>query len=457
MSISTTYSPATYSGNGVTTSFAITFPFLSTSGYVKVSLKDTSTGVITLKVNPTHYTISGSNVVFGTAPAAGNTVIVELSDQVGTDILQEVDYTEYDSFPAETHEGALDKLTLGVQAAADKADRAIAFDASVSGVSTIIPDPNGNAGKILVVNTDEDALEYAAISDLGSSIVLGTGVEDFLQTPSSSNLKAAVTDETGSGALVFGTSPTIATPAVSSPTITGTAILTGAAVTDGTFNNPTLTSAQIGTPDSGTLTNCTGLPISTGVSGLGSNVATMLGTFTKANVVTAGGDLFKGYELLTSTPASSSASVVFTTLSSTYSSYIVVLNSISPATDGVSLYLTFSSNGGSTYHSVYQVSGTYRTTAPANSATGGASAAQISLNSGTTIKNNGLHGGMVRLVSDASTHCVFESVFGMDNGSGYMTTVLAGRSDTIAVNAIKFTMSSGNIAGGRFSLYGLRI
>jgi hypothetical protein len=74
---------------------------------------------------------------------------------------------------------------------------------------------------------------------------LGTGVATFLGTPSSANLAAAVTDETGSGALVFATSPTLTTPV-------------------------------LGTPSSGTLTSCTGLPISTGVSGLGTNVATAL-------------------------------------------------------------------------------------------------------------------------------------------------------------------------------------
>lgn len=41
---------------------------------------------------------------------------------------------------------------------------------------------------------------------------LGTGVATFLATPSSANLASAVTGETGSGALVFGTSPTLATP-----------------------------------------------------------------------------------------------------------------------------------------------------------------------------------------------------------------------------------------------------
>jgi len=43
---------------------------------------------------------------------------------------------------------------------------------------------------------------------------LGTGVATFLGTPSSANLLAAVTDETGTGALVFGTSPTLATPTI---------------------------------------------------------------------------------------------------------------------------------------------------------------------------------------------------------------------------------------------------
>ena len=53
---------------------------------------------------------------------------------------------------------------------------------------------------------------------------LGTGVATFLATPTSANLKAAVTDETGSGALVFGTSPTIATATLTTPTITAPAI-----------------------------------------------------------------------------------------------------------------------------------------------------------------------------------------------------------------------------------------
>lgn len=40
---------------------------------------------------------------------------------------------------------------------------------------------------------------------------LATGVSTFLGTPSSANLAAAITDETGTGVLVFGTSPTVTT------------------------------------------------------------------------------------------------------------------------------------------------------------------------------------------------------------------------------------------------------
>jgi hypothetical protein len=77
---------------------------------------------------------------------------------------------------------------------------------------------------------------------------LGTGIATFLGTPSSANLAAAVTDETGSGALVFGTSPTLTTPNLGTPSAL---VLTNAT----------------GTPTSIGLANGTGLPLSTGVTG----------------------------------------------------------------------------------------------------------------------------------------------------------------------------------------------
>lgn len=59
-----------------------------------------------------------------------------------------------------------------------------------------------------------------AVANGGTGITsFGTGIATFLGTPSSANLASAVTDETGSGALVFGTSPTIATPAITGGSI----------------------------------------------------------------------------------------------------------------------------------------------------------------------------------------------------------------------------------------------
>lgn len=53
---------------------------------------------------------------------------------------------------------------------------------------------------------------------IGSVTGLGSGVSTFLATPSSANLLAAVTDETGTGSLVFATSPTLVTPILGTPT-----------------------------------------------------------------------------------------------------------------------------------------------------------------------------------------------------------------------------------------------
>ncbi len=85
---------------------------------------------------------------------------------------------------------------------------------------------------------------------------LGTGVATFLATPSSANLIAAVTDETGTGSLVFATSPTLTTP-------------------------------NLGTPSALTLTNATGLPVTSGISGMGTGVATFLATPSSANLASA--------------------------------------------------------------------------------------------------------------------------------------------------------------------------
>ena len=64
---------------------------------------------------------------------------------------------------------------------------------------------------------------------LGSITGFGTGVATWLATPTSANLAAAVTDETGSGALVFANGPTLIAPALGTPASGVVTNLTGTA------------------------------------------------------------------------------------------------------------------------------------------------------------------------------------------------------------------------------------
>ena len=118
---------------------------------------------------------------------------------------------------------------------------------TASAVATIVVNAKG-----LITSAVNTAISVA----VGAITGLGTGIATWLATPTSANLAAAMTDETGSGALVFATSPVLVTPA-------------------------------LGTPTSGVLSNTTGLPIATGVSGLAAGVATFLSTPTSANFAAA--------------------------------------------------------------------------------------------------------------------------------------------------------------------------
>jgi len=94
---------------------------------------------------------------------------------------------------------------------------------------------------------------------INAETTYAAGIQAWLANPSSANLRTAMTDETGTGLLVFNTSPTFVTP------VLGT--VTSGNISACTSTSMVMVTPILGTPTSGTLTNCTGLPLTTGVTG----------------------------------------------------------------------------------------------------------------------------------------------------------------------------------------------
>ncbi|MFM7019792.1 MAG: beta strand repeat-containing protein, partial [Aquirufa sp.] len=155
-----------------------------------------------------------------------------------------------------------------------------------------------------------------------------------LSATTSAELAGVISDESGSGALVFASSPTLVTPTlgvasatsvafagstsgtatISAPAVAGTstaitlpaasgtlATLAGTeTLTNKTLTSPTFTAPALGTPASGTLTNATGLPLSTGVTGTlplangGTGQTTKAAAFDALSPMTTAGDIIYG-------------------------------------------------------------------------------------------------------------------------------------------------------------------
>ena len=128
MTVSSTTTKKSASGNGSTTAFPYDFKIFS-DDEITVIIRTDSTGAEVTKTKTTHYTVSGvgsssgGNVTFttGNTPASGETVVLLRS----TARTQLTDYTPNDPFPAASHEDALDKLTFIAQEIEEELARSI--------------------------------------------------------------------------------------------------------------------------------------------------------------------------------------------------------------------------------------------------------------------------------------------------------------------------------------------
>lgn len=175
MTVPSITSRVTYAGDGGSVAFPVSFYFLANADLV-VLLVDAD-GISTTQVLNTDYTLTGAGVEAGgtvtmlTAPPSGYTLIIYRDPAV----TQLTDYAPNDPFPAETHERALDRLTMISQRNRELVTRAIRLsDSDTSGASTDLPVPTARraliwaADGLSIINSGSDP-DAVAVSAQASS------------------------------------------------------------------------------------------------------------------------------------------------------------------------------------------------------------------------------------------------------------------------------------------------
>jgi hypothetical protein len=148
MTVASQVSKVSYAGNGSTQNFAVPYYFLE-NGHLRVVLRS-SAGVETVQTITTNYTVTGAGNPAGgqvsmvVAPPAGFSLVIVRN----VPVTQETDYTANDPFPAESHERALDKLTMISQQSSEIDVRSIKIPETETNV-TQVPTSSNRANKLL--------------------------------------------------------------------------------------------------------------------------------------------------------------------------------------------------------------------------------------------------------------------------------------------------------------------
>ena len=203
MTVSSTTSKVSFSGNGSTTAFAVSFYFLANSD-LKVTLRKAD-GTEVVKTLTTDYTVTGAGntaggtVTMGTAPASGETLVITRN----VSLTQPIDYQPNDPFPANTHEQALDRLTMITQQINETLARAIKVSTTNTiGSPEFTVDAATRANKVLSFDASG---ELAITQELGTykgNWASGTtyAVRSIIKDTSNANIYICVTAHTSTGA-----------------------------------------------------------------------------------------------------------------------------------------------------------------------------------------------------------------------------------------------------------------
>lgn len=193
MTVSTTTSRNDYVAIAAQTIFPYTFKILYDS-----DLEIYIDGV--LKTLSTHYTVSGAggsggNVTFLTPMVGGEGVAIIRN----IPLTQDTDYVENDPFPAETHEAALDKLTMLVQQVDNRSLRSIRIpETDSTGTLTELPVNTARASKFLAFDTDGD-VTVTGVAPTGTAIITSaweTVLDDTTLPASIETIRNALSAET---------------------------------------------------------------------------------------------------------------------------------------------------------------------------------------------------------------------------------------------------------------------
>lgn len=203
MTIASQTNRISYTGNGVTTAFAVSFPFQSANDLVVVETI-IATGVQTTKTITTHYTVSGTPDSLGYYPNGGTVTAVTAPASTVTwtiyrapALLQSLNLAENNALPAESLEAQLDYLTMLVQRLNDRVNRSVRQPDGDSADIAVMPSKVSRASKYIAFDAAGDPIATAGTTEANPvSAYMATVLDDTTAAAARTTL-GAVADITG--------------------------------------------------------------------------------------------------------------------------------------------------------------------------------------------------------------------------------------------------------------------